>query len=137
MADDGGQEGAVLIFVPMKMIHILFRHTLVFRTLNFILWFLFCAMAGTGFLLAYRLPHGRPGGGRYEALGLTRYEWGEVHTWLSWAFIVVIVLHLILHWRWLWQVASHKNRWALIGGMAGGVFLILLGWLAPVTMGGN
>lgn len=121
----------------MKMIHILFRHTLVFRTLNIIIWFLFCALAGTGFLLAYRLPHGRPGAGRYEALGLSRHEWGEVHTWLSWAFIVVIVLHMILHWRWLWMVASHKNRWALLGGMAGGVILVLLGWLAPVTVGGR
>jgi len=101
------------------------------RVLNGMLWMVFCALTGTGLLLAFRLP---PGSGRHLATaGLTRHEWGDWHTWFSYAFLVLMAVHLALHWRWFWQVAAKKRSWPLLLGFGAGVVLILLLALQPVS----
>lgn len=105
--------------------------TAVSRVLNALLWLVFCAMSGTGLLLAFRMPPGS--GGRLTALGLTRHEWGDWHTWLSYAFLALIALHLALHWRWFWQVAAKRRSWPLIGGIGAGLLLMAALVLQPVT----
>lgn len=102
------------------------------RVLNALLWAVFCAMSGTGLLLAFRMPGGR-GGGRMTAMGLSRHEWGEWHTWLSYAFLALIVIHLALHWRWFWQVAAKRRSWPLISGIGAGLILMLALLFQPVT----
>lgn len=97
------------------------------RVLNALLWLVFCAMAGTGLLLAFRLPPGSRGGQGLTAMGWGRHDWGDVHTWLSYAFLVLIAAHLSLHWRWLWQVAAKKRSWPLVLGVGAGLLLLL--WL--------
>jgi len=82
-------------------------------------------MAGTGLLLAFRLPPGSRGGQGLSALGMTRHDWGDVHTWLSYGFIVLLLLHLAVHWRWLWQFASRKRAWPLLAGVGVGLLLII------------
>ena len=106
--------------------------TLLPRVLNMGLWLSFCAMVGSGLLLAFRLPPGSQGGRGLEALGLGRHEWGDLHTWMSYAFIILIVLHLLVHWRWLWQVAARKRSWPLLAGIGLGVVLMLLLAFQPV-----
>lgn len=64
------------------------------------------ALASTGLTLAYGLPPGtggRHGGGRgvLTLLGRSRHEWGDVHFHLAIALLVLVVLHLVLHWRWV------------------------------------
>jgi hypothetical protein len=98
------------------------------RVLNGLLWLVFCGMAGTGLLLAFRLPPGSRGGAGLAAMGLGRHDWGDVHTWLSYAFLALITAHLALHWRWLWQVAAKKHAWPLVVGIGAGLVLML--WLA-------
>lgn len=101
------------------------------RVVNALLWLVFCAMAGTGLLLAFRMP---PGSGmRVTALGLNRHEWGDWHTWLSYAFLALIALHLALHWRWFWQVAAKRRSWPLAAGIGAGLVLMLLLVLQPVS----
>lgn len=102
------------------------------RILNALLWLVFCAMAGTGFLLALRLPPGSRGGAGLTALGLSRHEWGDIHMWLSFAFIALILAHLALHWRWLWQVAAKRRRWPLLLGLGAGAVVLLALALQPV-----
>ena len=92
------------------------------------LWLVFCGMAGTGLLLAFRLPPGSRGGAGLTAMGWGRHDWGDVHTWLSYAFLALITAHLALHWRWLWQVAAKKHAWPLVVGIGAG--LALMFWLA-------
>jgi hypothetical protein len=66
----------------------------------------FVIMAATGFLMRYTLP---PGSGRgATVLGLDRHEWGGIHFWASVVLMVLLVVHLILHWRWI--VAMVKGR---------------------------
>jgi hypothetical protein len=90
-------------------------------------------MAGTGLLLALRLPPGSRGGSGLTAAGLSRHDWGDMHTWLSYAFICLIVVHVWLHWRWLWQVAARKRRWPLLLGLGLGLSLTLALALQPVA----
>ena len=111
--------------------------TLLPRILNALLWLVFCAMAGTGLLLAFRLPPGSRGGRGLSAWGMSRNEWGDWHTWLSYAFLALILLHLVLHWRWFWQVASRKKTWPLILGFGAGMVLMASLALQPVTTQGG
>jgi len=107
------------------------------RVLNALLWLVFCAMAGTGLLLAFRLPPGSRGGRGLSAWGLSRHEWGDWHTWLSYVFLALILTHLALHWRWFWQVAARKKRWPLLLGFGLGLALLLFLALQPVSDKGN
>ncbi len=60
---------------------------------------LFLGMLATGFILRFPLP---PGTQRSHMLwGLSRHEWGTVHTWISFALIAVLLIHLALHWSWI------------------------------------
>ena len=34
-------------------------------------------------------------------LSWTRHEWIDFHDWTALALIVVVVIHLILHWKWI------------------------------------
>ena len=111
--------------------------TLGLRALNLALWLSFCAMAGTGLLLAFRLPPGSQGGRGLQALGLGRHAWGDLHTWISYAFITLIVLHLGLHGRWLWQIASRRRAWPLGLGFGLGLALLFFLWFQPVTRRGD
>lgn len=89
-------------------------------------------MAGTGLLLEFRLPPGSRGGRGLSALGLDRHDWGNLHTWVGYLFIFSIMLHVALHWRWLWQVASRKRAWPMIAGVGLGLLLLLILVFQPV-----
>lgn len=103
------------------------------RVLNALLWLTSCALAGTGLLLAFRLPPGSRGGAGLSAMGMTRHEWGDWHTWIGYAFLALTALHLALHWRWLWKIAAQRRAWMIFAGLGAG--LALLAWLAlqPVS----
>jgi hypothetical protein len=65
------------------------------RWIDLTLYLVFCAMAGTGLLLAYRLPHG-PGDARMVTfLGHGRHDWGSVHIWLAYVALVLLLFHLV------------------------------------------
>lgn len=67
---------------------------------------LFLGMLATGFLLRFPLPAGTQ---RSHTLwGLSRHEWGTVHTWISFGLIAVLLLHLALHWRWIVCVVRRR-----------------------------
>ncbi len=61
--------------------------------------FLLLGMLATGFILRFPLP---PGTQRSHYLwGLSRHEWGTVHTWISFGLIAVLIVHVVLHWQWI------------------------------------
>ncbi|MCH7226133.1 DUF4405 domain-containing protein [Haloferula sp. A504] len=105
------------------------------KVFNGLIWLNFCALAGTGLLLAWRLPPGSRGGRGLSALGWGRHDWGDLHTWLAYAFLALIVVHLALHWRWFWQIAARKRRWPLLLGVGGGLALIVAMVFLPVKHG--
>ena len=107
------------------------------RVLNLALWFNFCALTGTGLLMAIRLPPGSRGGAGLAALGLSRHEWGDIHAWSGYAFAALIVVHLVLHWRWLWQYASRKQAWPIVLGIGLGILLVIALIFLPVERKGG
>jgi len=63
---------------------------------NILIFANFVGVIFTGVLL-FRFP--------YEVsertiLGITRYDWGDIHWMLSLIFIILIFVHLALHWNW-------------------------------------
>ena len=65
----------------------------------------FAASAATGvaFLL---MGSGGYQGGRNpnfatSLLGISREAWSDLHTWASLVMIAGVVVHLVLHWKWI------------------------------------
>ncbi|MGB6220846.1 DUF4405 domain-containing protein [Haloferula sp.] len=102
------------------------------RISNGLIWLMFCALAGTGLLLRWRLPPGSRGGRGLTALGWDRHEWGDLHSWVGYGFLLMLVVHLLMHWRWFWQIAARKRSWPLVMGLGGGVVIIAALVLLPV-----
>jgi hypothetical protein len=63
------------------------------------------AMAGLGFLMKYTLPPGRvlrATSGSNPALtwlGWDRHDWGDIHLYLAFILLGLLVIHLCLHWQ--------------------------------------
>jgi hypothetical protein len=85
-------------------------------TVNFIVDFVsFLDLLGlifTGIIIRYILPpgtggrgqelHGGQGAGRVKDFWtMTRHEWGDVHFYMVVVFIVLMLIHLFLHWTWI------------------------------------
>jgi len=87
------------------------------RTVNFILDLVsFVNLSGlifTGFIMKYILPPGTGGMGRIlhggsgrginvkELWSMTRHEWSSIHFYLAVVFVVLMIIHVILHWTWI------------------------------------
>lgn len=68
--------------------------------------FLFLGMIATGYILRFPLP---PGSNKILSLwGYTRHQWGDVHFWISLGLLVVLVIHLVLHWNWIVTVIGKR-----------------------------
>jgi hypothetical protein len=107
--------------------------TILSRILNFALWLIGSALLGTGLILAFRLPPGSRGGQGLRLLGWGRHDWGDLHTWLAYAGLALVVGHLAIHARWLWIVASQRRSWRLVAGLALGVALPVAALLWPTS----
>lgn len=70
------------------------------------------ALIITGIIIKLVLPPGTGGRGRqlHEGLGrehikefwaMSRHEWGDIHFYLAIAFVVLMVVHIVLHWKWI------------------------------------
>lgn len=90
------------------------------KVVDLTLYWVFCALAGTGLLLAYRLPHGA---GAVTFLGHGLHDWGVVHTWLAYAALCLLVIHLVLNREWLVKIAASKRAWRLVVPVFGGILL--------------
>jgi len=66
----------------------------------------FVFLAATGLIMHFVLPPGSgggPGGHRVAITiwGLSRHQWGEIHFYIAVALLIVLSLHMFLHWRWV------------------------------------
>jgi len=77
-------------------------------------------LAATGAIMKWVLPPGSGGGGGghgygfrggrgfgpaadrvRQLLGLGRHDWGNIHFICASVFVLLIVVHLVLHWTWI------------------------------------
>jgi hypothetical protein len=66
--------------------------------------------AVSGFVLWFALPHS---GGRWASLqywGITRTTWVDIHDWAAVGLTVVVLAHLLLHWKWVVTVTRQIIR---------------------------
>ena len=71
------------------------------------------AEAVSGFVLWLAFPDGGGGGGRWGGSGLadltfwglSKHAWIDVHDWVAVALVVLVLLHVVLHWKWLVRMA--------------------------------
>lgn len=65
------------------------------------------AMSGiTGIVLLLMGQGGGYHGGRNpyfvrSFLGIERHTWSDLHTWVSIALIIGVLIHIALHWKWI------------------------------------
>lgn len=71
----------------------------------------------SGFILWFVLPSGAGRGSQGLAyLGLTRHTWIDIHDWVAIALVVVVVIHIAIHWKWMVRMtrqivgASHSRK---------------------------
>ena len=93
----------------------------------------FVVLAMTGVIMYFILP---PGSGRSLSIwGLGRHDWGDIHFWAAVSFFGILILHLILHWKWIVSVLRGtprpESRWRFLMGSVGLIAIILIS-LAPV-----
>jgi fucose 4-O-acetylase-like acetyltransferase len=86
-------------------------------SLNSLLFAAFLLVNLSGLLTWLVLPSGGYRGGRNPLfnvtwLGLTRHEWNDLHLWAGLAMMIIITIHLALHWRWL---SCAARRYAQVG----------------------
>ncbi len=74
-------------------------------SIDIIMLLLLLPVAGIGFLIKYILIPGIRRNSIYgssvdlEFLGLNRHQWGTVHLILSIVFLVLLIIHIVLHWK--------------------------------------
>ena len=66
-----------------------------------ILMAIFFAISAVTGIPLYMLPGGVYRGGQTIFLGVEKQVWGTIHTYASFALVVIVLVHLILHWKWI------------------------------------
>ena len=55
----------------------------------------------SGLAIKFFMPSGVRQGRLQEFLGVEKGIWSEIHDWFGIIFIILILLHFILHWDWI------------------------------------
>jgi hypothetical protein len=82
-----------------------------------ILGILFVPTLVSALVLFFALPSGRGGGGSGDFLSVERSVWVTVHDYTGLLFIALLIVHLVLHHRYLRHLDRHL---AGPGGASGG-----------------
>lgn len=63
-------------------------------------FFIICLFSG---LVLFFIPGGR-GTAYIEFLSITRDAWKGIHTWSGVGMLIGVILHLVIHWKWITKV---------------------------------
>jgi hypothetical protein len=95
----------------------------------FLLTYCFIAVIVSSYILWFILPmgtgmHGEnlehcvldglgPKGNALFVFGLPRFSWVDIHSWISIGIMVIIIIHLILHWKWISESLKRTGNYAV------------------------
>ncbi|MBW1917826.1 MAG: DUF4405 domain-containing protein [Deltaproteobacteria bacterium] len=102
-----------------------------------------CAIAGIGFLIKYVLIPGEERWAVYGRnvdllwFGMNRHEWGSIHLYLALSLLILLVIHIILHWQMILSlfknlIGQGKTR-SVITVVFVGICLVLISFSFFVT----
>ena len=88
----------------------------------------FIFVISTGVLMRYVLP---PRSGQsIEILGMSRHEWGDIPFYITFIFLVILSIHLILHWKFIRNIfhgrLKEASNFRLILGLVGLIAVLAL-----------
>lgn len=66
----------------------------------------------SGFLLWLVIPGGHRGFGIGQVTGdflWSRFTWIEIHDWTALALVVVVTIHIIIHWKWIINMTKRMS----------------------------
>ncbi|MFC1742032.1 DUF4405 domain-containing protein [Nanoarchaeota archaeon] len=69
--------------------------------IDFTMLITFLVTAITGIVMFFLLPGGTKLGPLRAVFGVTRQAWRDVHNWAGIIMLVLVLIHLALHWRWI------------------------------------
>ncbi|RJP64712.1 MAG: DUF4405 domain-containing protein [Candidatus Abyssobacteria bacterium SURF_17] len=86
--------------------------------IDMIMFILIAALITIGLLLGLVIPTGEVPPQQKYLLQLHRHDWGDIHLYLALIFLVVLVIHIYLHWAWIKATTrkyfrSYSVLWAL------------------------
>jgi hypothetical protein len=62
----------------------------------------------SGFVLWFALPSGTGRSGLEQSYwGLTRHNWIDIHDWVAIGLVVIVIIHLLVHWKWVFRMTRH------------------------------
>jgi hypothetical protein len=102
------------------------------RISDLFLYFVFCALAGTGLVLEWKAPLDEGEG--TLLLGLRGEDWGEIHLWFGIAMVALVVFHLALNWRRVSKAVLGGRRWISVTVIALGVLMTVGLLFAPTQV---
>ena len=88
-------------------------------TLNFVMFIalLFTGLVETisGFVLWFIIPGGQGSEGNHAITAVarstfiwSRHTWMDIHDWLAIAIVALVIVHLILHWKWIYYMTKKQ-----------------------------
>ena len=111
-------------------------------SIDIVMFLLLVTMAGIGFLMKYVVVSGEERNVIYgnqtelEFFGLTRHQWGSIHLIISIIFLVLLSLHIILHWKLIVSIFNSMfTSWYLKYALAGFICIFgLTGLISPFLL---
>ena len=85
------------------------------RAVNAILLLIVWALITFTGILIWAAPSGQRSGQKILLFDLTKSEWGDIHSWVAVATIVITIAHIIIDWKALrgvirYLVSAHRER---------------------------
>lgn len=81
------------------------------QKINYIVDFLtfisFVFTAISGLVMKFFMPGGVRQGRLQEFWGIQKGAWSEIHEWFGIIFIILVIIHFILHWDWIVSVTKN------------------------------
>ena len=78
--------------------------------IDILLFIAFLATAVSGVIIYLFLPDEVKRSGQQEFLSITKHTWVDAHDIFGFIFIILTLIHLILHWQWI--VCLTKNMFS-------------------------
>jgi hypothetical protein len=101
---------------------------------DFLLFICIVGIVSIGLIMAFVLAEGPVKDESLKYLfGLHRHQWGDIHLYLSLAFTVVLIVHLVLEWSWIksktQRIFKSSWRYVLISFIPLSLGIVSLFWL--------